>query len=269
MRFRYMIGLGGVCKLESSSVRHLGKIFDYLMLAVAIGLLLQWHFEIQHLIDWHLEQLINWSIWGYFVLQFFVLFFVVHDKWRYLRQNWFIALIVLIGVPQLFSQQHIVDIFYHDLRPLLALALLMPWFGLIKHSLTDDKLSTTLLTVFFTVIIVGFLISGIDSGIKNPIQGIWWAWVTMSTVGYGDYVPLDVGGRIFASIVILMGLCFFAVLTANFSSMFVRRHVRRFRTKESQDVAKLVSRLNEVEKRDEQLVELLEKIERRLAELDK
>lgn len=39
----------------------------------------------------------------------------------------------------------------------------------------------------------------------------WWAVVTLTTVGYGDIVPVTVGGRIFASVAILVGMAVFAV----------------------------------------------------------
>ncbi len=90
----------------------------------------------------------------------------------------------------------------------------------------------------------------------------------MSTVGYGDYVPSSLAGRIFASLIILLGLCFFAILTANFSSLFVRRYMRRFRTKESQDIERVIKHIDEVESRDEELLSLVKEIKERVKTLE-
>jgi voltage-gated potassium channel len=53
-------------------------------------------------------------------------------------------------------------------------------------------------------------------------DGIWWAVVTVTTVGYGDVYPRSVGGRIVAMIVMLFGIGFLSVLTATIASRFVQ-----------------------------------------------
>jgi hypothetical protein len=41
--------------------------------------------------------------------------------------------------------------------------------------------------------------------------GMWWSLVTVTTVGYGDFVPVDAAGRIIASFLLLGGLAFLTV----------------------------------------------------------
>ncbi|XP_068672285.1 uncharacterized protein [Montipora foliosa] len=64
---------------------------------------------------------------------------------------------------------------------------------------------------------------------KNPIdfpasfvqgswQGFWWAFVTMTTVGYGDTAPRSVQARLYSILWMLLGMVAFSVLTANFTS---------------------------------------------------
>ncbi len=48
----------------------------------------------------------------------------------------------------------------------------------------------------------------------NAFEGVWWSLVTMSTVGYGDVVPHTVGAKVLAGILILVGICTFAMMTA-------------------------------------------------------
>ena len=52
-------------------------------------------------------------------------------------------------------------------------------------------------------------------------DGIWWAIVTIPTVGYGDIVPTTLWGRILGSIVILFGVTFLSFLVAIVTSLFV------------------------------------------------
>ncbi len=58
---------------------------------------------------------------------------------------------------------------------------------------------------------------------SNVFVGMWWAIQTVTTVGYGDVTPKDVGGRIVASFVMLEGIAFVAIITAAITSSFVAR----------------------------------------------
>ena len=55
---------------------------------------------------------------------------------------------------------------------------------------------------------------------KSIFHAIWWAVATLSTVGYGDVYPITIGGKIFTSIVIFLGLGLIAVPTGLIASSF-------------------------------------------------
>ena len=54
-------------------------------------------------------------------------------------------------------------------------------------------------------------------------EGLWWAIQTTTTVGYGDNVPVTVGRRLLAALVMLFGIGFLTVITAAITSTFVSR----------------------------------------------
>lgn len=69
-------------------------------------------------------------------------------------------------------------------------------------------------TVLIMVLIVGsmmYLIEGEEHGFTSIPQGIYWAIVTMTTVGYGDLAPQTLPGRMLASLVMIMGYGIIAV----------------------------------------------------------
>jgi voltage-gated potassium channel len=79
-----------------------------------------------------------------------------------------------------------------------------------------------LATIFFTVL-AGAVQSTIDTrDFASFWDGVWWAVVTVTTVGYGDLYPHSVGGRIVGMAVMLVGIGFLAVLTATVASHFVQ-----------------------------------------------
>jgi len=49
---------------------------------------------------------------------------------------------------------------------------------------------------------------------SNAFEGTWWSLVTMSTVGYGDFVPQTAVGKMLAASLIMSGICMFAMVTA-------------------------------------------------------
>lgn len=66
-----------------------------------------------------------------------------------------------------------------------------------------------------------------ESSIQNIWQGIWWAFVSITTTGYGDYTPVTLGGRIIGIIVMISGVAVISLLTATISSVFIERQIRK------------------------------------------
>ncbi len=67
-------------------------------------------------------------------------------------------------------------------------------------------------------------------------SGLWWAAQTVTTVGYGDSVPVTLAGRLVAVLVMLIGIGFLTVITAAITSTFVARS-RRERTPSDAETA--------------------------------
>jgi voltage-gated potassium channel len=59
------------------------------------------------------------------------------------------------------------------------------------------------------------------SNIHTLGQSLWWSLVTVTTVGYGDYTPVTIDGRITACCIMGIGLVTLAVITAQVASSFV------------------------------------------------
>ena len=83
-------------------------------------------------------------------------------------------------------------------------------------------------------------------------SGLWWAAQTVTTVGYGDNVPMTVAGQIVAVVVMLVGIGFLTVITAAITSTFVSRSRREqtpsdAETSTAEQFRQLDSRLERIE----------------------
>ena len=87
-------------------------------------------------------------------------------------------------------------------------------------------------------------------------SGLWWAVQTVTTVGYGDHVPVTVPGRLVAAFVMLVGIGFLTVITAAITSTFVSR-AKREQVPSDLEVA-TAEQLREIESRLDSRLERIE-----------
>ncbi len=81
----------------------------------------------------------------------------------------------------------------------------------------------------FIVVLMGsfmYVIEGPENGFKNIPTSIYWAIVTITTVGYGDISPQTSLGQFLASLVMIIGYSVIAVPTGIFAAEFARRKPR-------------------------------------------
>lgn len=88
---------------------------------------------------------------------------------------------------------------------------------LISLRKSRHKITVFLFFIFLTSVILGTLVYALENevnpGFRNIPESVYWAIVTLSTVGYGDIAPITVAGKIVASIIMIMGYSIIAVPT--------------------------------------------------------
>ena len=81
--------------------------------------------------------------------------------------------------------------------------------------------------LFITMILGGIILQWLETGdISEGNNPFWWAIVTMTTVGYGDFSPETPEGRLFAVFIMFTGITLVSLLTASISSIFVAQKIR-------------------------------------------
>ena len=116
--------------------------------------------------------------------------------------------------------------------------------GLKADALRQKNLGYVLFFAVVASILFGFAVFLFDPNVHSFTDGVWFAWVTMTHVGYGDVVPTSLLGRTLACILILFGLAVLAFLTASFSTLLMGRDMNGMARDESRILAEL-KRLHE------------------------
>ena len=101
---------------------------------------------------------------------------------------------------------------------------------LFVKAMTSVKNELTI-TLFLSLLIILFSASAIyyleydaqPDKFSSITESIWWASVSLATVGYGDVYPVTIGGKIFAGIISLVGIGIVAIPTGVISASFVEQ----------------------------------------------
>ncbi len=90
---------------------------------------------------------------------------------------------------------------------------------------------------------VGFW--ALEPSIHTLQEGLWLAFTTAATVGYGDTVPKTEAGRAFAVLVVLLGLAVLSLVTASLAALFVERDVESDERQIERDLMREIRLLRE------------------------
>jgi len=189
------------------------RIFDMLLLVVTIVMVI-----LSLLLDAD-----GWEVTAAllsFVVLFVLRWFYSRDRKSYLKANWFdlvlivlltsplLRLLVVLKIAGLLPMQKINRMLHLGRKQMLSLLVL-----------SKDSLPTAMALVFGVVIVFGsmaYLIEHpVNPAFKAIDDGLWWAFVTITTVGYGDVVPMTGPGRFIGVMTMVIGVLIYSLVIAN------------------------------------------------------
>ncbi len=167
---------------------------------------------------------VSYIIWGVFAAELSIRTFLSEKRIRYLIRHWYDVLIVVVP-------------FLRPLRiarsaraaRLLKLGRLMPFVARIWTSTQSLMRHRGLQWIVLAGGAVVFAGAGgvlvfeneAGGGLDDYGTALWWAMATVTTVGYGDSVPVTPEGRGVAVLLMLVGIAFFTWVTANIAAFLV------------------------------------------------
>ena len=155
----------------------------------------------------------DWIIWAVFAVELGVKTYLSPDRRRYLISHWYDVVIVVVPF----------------LRPLRLLRLigLVSRLGLTSKSILGRR-GLGYVLIFGVLAMLGIaglvLIVELQDGsalITSYPTALWWAAATVTTVGYGEIVPITWAGRGLGVLLMIVGIGLFGVFTASVAAFFV------------------------------------------------
>lgn len=214
------------------------KISDIPLLAlsilfVAILILSNFHFEIAEKNE-DLFSLLNLIIWVIFAVDFSVQFIASDSKRTFLKSHWVDLALVLLPFLRVLRIIRVGMLFFRKIDSFK------------NRFMISIPVYTVAVTIFFTALgasaVYDAEFANENANIKTPGDALWWAVVTVFTVGYGDKFPVSTEGRWYAVGLMICGIAVVGSVTATFASWLISQ-VRQVES----DQEKILEKLNAIE----------------------
>ena len=153
-------------------------------------------------------------IWAVFVADLVVKTAIAPRRIAYLKSHW-LDLAILVAPP--IRPLRLVRLFVYGSRLFM---------GVRRMVQVDYLLVYAVLLVMVSATVVTTVETGENAQISSFSDAMWWATVTITTIGYGDLVPVSEAGRAMGYVLVLGGVGLFSALTANFAAALVRGQPR-------------------------------------------
>ena len=144
------------------------------------------------------------------------------------------------------------------------------FINLIERVFNSRRLRTILGVLIICIISFGYVFYLAEPQIKTIEDGIWWALVTITTVGYGDIAPLTTLGRLVAGTLMFVGLGLIATVTAIVSAKFIANYVDHHTNDDVlEKLEELEDEIEKIEEIETNVVGKLKELEEEIDELNK
>lgn len=194
----------------------INKLLVLLFSIFSIGLL-TYSFFLPH--DDQVYRLINYydfALCLYFLYDFFKQLFSEENKWRYFYTVGWLDLISSIPVISQFRMLRFVRIF----RVFKLIKSTKTLLNFISQHKKESIFGFIVFLVVVSIVLTSTAVLYFEKDVGNITtaeDALWWTFITITTVGYGDYYPVTGFGKIAATLLIATGIGFFGAVISFFT----------------------------------------------------
>lgn len=173
----------------------------------------------------HALMVAGWTIWVVFVVEYCARLALALDRREFVKRN--VLDLLVVAVPMLRPLRALRSARLLRMTRVVRVAALGGLFvKLSSRSLAARTTAWVVTTTVFMGLVSAFAVLDLErnaagSNIKTPMDALWWALTTITTVGYGDRYPTTPAGRGIAALLMLCGVALLSVITASIASWFV------------------------------------------------
>ncbi|MDM8527310.1 ion transporter [Anaerolineales bacterium HSG24] len=208
---------------EVQTISHMEVVILFLSVYVLLILVFETVFVIESQDVQDILQAIDTVICFIFLADFFFRLYKAKNKMQFLKWGWidFISSLPMIG-PLRWGRAVRVFRVLKTLRGIRSTKMIIDFalrYRARSAMVSVLIISITLLT--WSSLAILSVETSEDSNIKSASDAMWWSYVTMTTVGYGDKYPVTFGGRLIAVVLMMAGVGLFGTFTGFVTAWFV------------------------------------------------
>ena len=186
---------------------------------------------------------------GVFLMDFLVHWWMAPSRTAFLRTGW---IDLLSSIPQVsWLRWGRVFRIFRILRALSSFQAVYAHFRAerARGAFVAVGLLSLIAVLFATIAVYELERLNPAANIRTGGDSLWWAFATITTIGYGDRFPVTAGGRVVAVVLVVFGLSFFGTFTAYVASYFLEKA----QLKEETEIHRLIHEVRHLREKIEQL----------------
>lgn len=164
-------------------------------------------------------------ICAFFLVEFIHNFYKAESKTKFMKWGW-IDLVASIPMIEVLRFGRIFQLI-RLLRIIMAFRTARHLVSHVFHNKAKGTLTSALVLAILLIIFSSISILQVEkspnSNILTAEDAIWWAYTSITTVGYGDKYPVTIEGRIIAVVLMTFGVGLFGTFTAYLASLFLEK----------------------------------------------
>lgn len=205
------------------------------------------------------SKIIEFFIWGIFVIDYFLRLIRSENKWRYFKAHP-LEFIAMLPLGTIFQTARLIRL----VRVVRLITIVNRRSAFLDNFFCKYNIDKLFLFVVLLMFLSALSMKWIEPSFHSYGDALWWAVVTTTTVGYGDIYPHTTIGRIVASILMMVGIGMIGVVTGTITSLFtnhqkadvppelsyVRDKIEKYPELEDSDYEMMILHLQKMQQKD-------------------